>query len=82
MSKIDKALERLRNNPKSVRFDDLDTLLLRLGFRKRQKGSHAFYTRGGLRIGVPHPHNQPYVLPVYVKQVIALLDELDEDDED
>lgn len=43
MSKWQKELQRMRENPKNVRFDDIDGLLLGLGFEKRMKGSHAVY---------------------------------------
>ncbi len=83
MSKKDKLLAKIRKNPKSVRFEDLDAILARLGFQKRQKGSHATYTRQGLPpLTIPHPHRQPFVVPVYVKQFLAVIDELEDDDEE
>lgn len=82
MSKADKALAKIRHAPQAVRFDEIDVNLKRLGFTKRQKGSHAFYTLGNLRFGMPVPHSYTHVLPKYVKQFLALMDELsDEDDE-
>lgn len=82
MSKADKALVKIRNSPKAVRFEDIDAILKRFGFTKRQKGSHAFYKLGNLRFGMPEPHSHTHVLPVYVKQFLALMDELSvEDDE-
>jgi hypothetical protein len=81
MSKAAKALAKIRNNPKVVRFDEIDRILISLGFKKRQKGSHAFYTLGTLRFGLPQPHATPHVLPVYVKQFLALMDELLDDDD-
>lgn len=79
MSQREKALARWGNNPRTVRFEEIDALLLSLGFDKRQRGSHAFYTRGEHRIGVPF--RRPYVGAVYVKQLLALLDELPDLDE-
>lgn len=78
MSKKDKALDRLRGNPKNVRFEEIDTILLRLGFEKRQRGtSHAVYTlKGKGRITIPF--RQPFILPAYVKEVVKLIDELDD----
>jgi predicted RNA binding protein YcfA (HicA-like mRNA interferase family) len=78
MSKKDKALEKLRESPKSIRFEEIDTILLRLGFEKRQRGtSHAVYTlKGKGRIVIPF--RQPFILAVYVKEVIKLIDELDD----
>lgn len=76
MSKKDKLLSRIRQNPKQVRFDELDNILLQLGFRKRQQGSHATYNRGGLRITIPY--RQPFVLPIYVKEFLTVIDSLEE----
>jgi predicted RNA binding protein YcfA (HicA-like mRNA interferase family) len=76
MSKQEKRLQRIRQNPKNVRFDDMDALLLSLGFEKRQRGSHATYVlRGQGRITIPF--RKPFVLPVYVKEVLKLLDEME-----
>jgi predicted RNA binding protein YcfA (HicA-like mRNA interferase family) len=75
MSKQEKLLQRLRQNPKNVRFDDIDTLLSGLGFEKRQSGSHVTYvsTEYG-RITIPF--RKPFILPVYVKEVLKLLEEV------
>jgi len=54
MSKREKLLEKLRQNPKNVRFDDIDTLLSGLGFEKRQRGSHVTFSQKACgRITVP-----------------------------
>ena len=78
MSKKEKALDRLRENPKNVRFEEMDTILLGLGFEKRQRGtSHVVYIlKGKGRITIPF--RQPFILAVYVKEVIKLIDELDD----
>lgn len=81
MSKVDKALAKIRSNPKAVRFDEIDHILIRLGFTKRQRGSHAFYTFGNLRLAIPEPHPSKHVLPVYVKQFLALMDEFPDEAE-
>ena len=82
MSKKAKLLQKLRQNPKNVRFDDIDKLLLGLGFDKRQRGSsHIVYTISG-QPPLTIPYRKPFILPVYVKQVLELLDELLEDDID
>jgi len=65
MSKHEKLLQRFRNNPKAVRFEEIDALLLRLGFDKRQSGSHATYTFGQHLITVPF--RKPFILPIYVR---------------
>jgi len=76
MVRKEKLLAKIRQNPKNVRFQDIDKLLLSLGFEKRQRGSHATYVlKGQGRITIPF--RKPFILPVYVKEVLKLVDELD-----
>ncbi len=74
MTKADKRIRKMRQNPKNVRFDDMDAVLLALGFQKRQRGSHAVYTLNQWRITIPA--RKPFILPVYVKELLGLLDEI------
>jgi predicted RNA binding protein YcfA (HicA-like mRNA interferase family) len=76
MSKRDKLRRKLRNNPKGVKFSELETLLLRFGFiLMRIAGSHHIFR---------HPENAKLVIPVhgntvkpeYVNTVIETLDVL------
>jgi len=63
MSKLEKLLQKIKNNPKQVRFEELDKILTRAGFEKRQpKGgsSHYYYTKGALKVSIPY--RQPYIL--------------------
>jgi predicted RNA binding protein YcfA (HicA-like mRNA interferase family) len=76
VSRFDKRLERLRRNPKNVRFEELDVLLRSLGFEGRQKGSHMTYTNGRHQITVPI--HKPFIKPIYIKLVLQLLDELED----
>ena len=74
MSKQEKLLEKLRRNPKNVRFEDIDTLPAGLGFEKRQRGSHVTFSLNACgRITVPV--KKPFILPVYVREVLDLLEE-------
>ena len=76
MNKKEKLLKKIRQNPKNVRFKDVDKLLLSLGFEKWQRGSHATYVlkkQGRITI----PFQKPFILPIYVKEVLKLLDEMD-----
>jgi len=55
MSKREKLLEKIRNNPRNVRFDDLDSILIEYGFVRRQSGkgtSHYVYKLGEQKIVV------------------------------
>lgn len=81
MTKRDKLIERMRRNPRSIRFDEIETLLLSLGFVKRRKGSsHAVFTLRSYQVVVPF--RKPAVKPVYVQLVLALLDEIEGLNED
>ena len=81
MSKLEKLLQRIINNPKTVRFNEMDKLLLRAGFRKRQSGkgtSHFVYTKNGDQISIPY--DDPYIKQIYVKKAIELIGDYFEDD--
>jgi predicted RNA binding protein YcfA (HicA-like mRNA interferase family) len=78
MGKWEKNLAKLRQNPKHVRFDDLEKILLKIGFVKRQdKTSHAVFMMGKNRMTIPKPHGTPFVKEFYIrKQVIPMLEAL------
>lgn len=79
MSKSEKLLEKIRNNPKAVSFDDLDKVLRGYGFVRRQLrsgSSHHYYTFGALTLSVPY--KRPYVREIYVKQALALIEQATE----
>jgi hypothetical protein len=81
MTKKEKALARIRQNPKHVRFEELETILLRLGFKKRQDGtSHAIFIFGRHIINVPK--RKPFVKPFYVGLVLKALDTISELEDD
>jgi len=79
MTRREKLLERFRKNDKNVRFDEIDGLLISLGFERRSSGSHFVYRMEKIRITIPQ--RKPFILPVYVKNVLRIIDELLEDDE-
>lgn len=77
MSQLEKLLEKIKRNPKTVRFEELDKVLRRAGFTRSQPGSgssHYVYRKGSLKLVVPY--RQPYVLQAYVVQAIKLLEEI------
>ncbi|MFO7633093.1 MAG: hypothetical protein R6W76_11160 [Caldilinea sp.] len=81
MPKAEKLLAKIRNNPKTVSFDDLDKVLRDCGFSRRQsnKGtSHYYYTYGTFMLSVPY--KRPHVKEIYVKQALAYIDQIVEDD--
>ena len=74
MSRLRKLYERALRNPGSVRFDELDRLLRRWGFEKRQPGGgsrHYLYSLGGITLTVPR--HGAVIKPVYVRRVMEAL---------
>lgn len=77
MSKKEKLLKKIRNNPRVVRFEELDKILIGVGFERSQpKGgsSHYTYTLEDKLITIPY--KRPHVKVVYVKAVIRILEDL------
>ena len=65
MTKKTKLLQKIKNNPKVVSFNDLDGLLSGYGFTSRTPrsgSSHRVYTLGRHQISVPY--RRPYVKEV------------------
>ena len=81
MTKKEKVLQKLRQNPKHVRFEELETILLGLGFQKRQDGtSHAMFTLGEHILNIPKL--KPFVKPKYVGLALKVLDEIEMEDQE
>lgn len=78
MSKREKRLERIRQNPNSVSLDDLRRVLEDFGFEHRNtSGSHFTfsYTIGSETKLFTVPFNRP-IKPIYVKQALKLIDRM------
>ncbi|OGD86778.1 hypothetical protein A2164_02885 [Candidatus Curtissbacteria bacterium RBG_13_35_7] len=74
MTKREKRLRKIFQNPKTVPFKEFDTVLRNTGFKVRQSKSgtsHHIYTRKDIQISVPF--KRPYVKEVYVKRVLELI---------
>lgn len=74
MSKREKRLNKLFQNPKIVTFKELDRVLKDSGFDMRQPSSgssHYIYTKENIQISVPF--KRPYVKEIYVKRVLELI---------
>lgn len=68
---------RVAQHPRSVSFDELRHLLEAYGWElDRVRGSHHIFKRGSQTLTVPH--RRPHVLPVYVREVLALIAGLDD----
>jgi predicted RNA binding protein YcfA (HicA-like mRNA interferase family) len=79
MSKKDKLRRRLRNNPKGVKYSEIETLLLRFGFRlSRVTGSHHIFVYGdeSSATNVIIPVHGNTVRAIYVKDALTIIDEL------
>ncbi len=80
MTKREKRIKKLFQNPKTVSFKELDKVLKDSGFKLRQPGSgssHYVYTKGEVQISVPF--RRPFVKEVYAKRVLELLGEENEE---
>ena len=48
MSRVEKLLRRVLGQPRDLRFEELEGILLRCGYvRDRTRGSHAIFTKAG-----------------------------------
>ena len=77
MSKVRKEIERMRNNLRDWRIEDIKTIADRMNIDYRQPGtSHVtFRTKSGKKLTIPA--HKP-IKPIYVKQFLELVDELEE----
>lgn len=78
MSQLEKLYQRALARPGSVRWSELDKLLQRFGFSRRQPGggsSHYVYTRGPTQLVVPKSGSDA-VKAMYVRRVMDALDRL------
>ena len=72
MAKRDKRLQKARNNPKGVSFDDLRGILENHGFNlDHATGSHHIFEHEDTGDTLSIPSHDKTVKPVYVKQVLV-----------
>ena len=79
MSKRDKLLKSMRNNPKNVKFETIQNVLLNHGFNEITPGggsSHYTYSKGSYRVTVVK--DKP-VNSIYIKKAIEIIDLLEEE---
>ena len=76
MSRDDKIIRKMKQSPRSVRFEELEALLTRLGFEGTQRGSHVQFRRGdGMRFSIVKPHGgRKTVNQNAIKDIIERLD--------
>lgn len=77
MGKLEKLIERLKSQPKDFTFDEMQTLLIALGFEFSNKGktsgSRVKFTKDEVFIILHKPHPRKELLSYQIKQVIDTL---------
>ena len=84
LTKLDKLYEQMVNNPKDVNFDDLDKLLKRYGFQRRQPrggSSHYSYSHPDLQDVLTIPKARP-IKAIYVKAALDAIRKIEADRSD
>ena len=75
MSKTEKTISRMRNNPQGWTIDNLKTLAQRYGIAWRQPGtSHVTFSYLGVA-PLTVPSHKP-IKPIYVKRFLEMLDQI------
>ena len=75
MTRREKLLAAIRNNPKDVRFTDACKAAEAIGFaRAGGKGSHVAYARAGEPTILNFQNRNGYVPPYQARQLIEMLD--------
>jgi hypothetical protein len=80
MTKVEKILARMRNNPRDWNIEDLKALALRHGVDWRQPGtSHVTFTAHGI-VPLTVPAHKP-LKPIYVTRFVEMIDRIGNSDE-
>jgi hypothetical protein len=75
MTRRDKLIEQIQNNPRDVRFDDACRVAQMLGFvHSGGKGRHRAYTRPGEPAGLNFQDNKGKIPTYQAKQLIAMIE--------
>ena len=75
MTRRDKLIERIRNNPKAVRFEDACKLAQQLGFiHEGGKGSHRVFKRPGEPQQLNFQDRGGYIPPYQARQLLVMLE--------
>ena len=78
MSKAEKLLNKMRANPRDWRLDSIETVANRFNISIRKSdGSHVVLSHPESAMVVTIPAHRP-VKPVYIRQLLALIDEIAE----
>ena len=74
MSKKEKLLEAIKNNPKNVSFENLKKILETIGYEGLNNGGSHYVFRKNNSLSLTIPYKKP-VKVIYVKQVIKIIEE-------
>lgn len=78
MTAADKTLDKMKNNLRDWRIDDLLTVAERYGIEVRNSGgSHHIFSATGIAESLCVPAHRP-VKPVYVKRFVAMIESIKE----
>ena len=80
MSKIEKEIERLKSKPKDYTYEELKSLLNKIGFFENNKGKTTgsgveFKNIEGKKIILHKPHPSNIIKPYIIKMVLKSLEE-------
>lgn len=79
MGKLEKLIERIKSNPKDFTFEEMQSLLVALGFELSNKGktsgSRVKFFKGNVCIILHKPHPRKELLTYQIKQIIETLSE-------
>jgi len=79
MTKNQKLLESIRNNPKAVRFSNACRIARQLGFvHTGGKGSHQVFKRTGEPIQLNFQNRSGYILPYQAQQLITMIEKYED----
>lgn len=73
---MEKLIHKMKNNPKNVRFSELERLIFKAGYElARVKGSHHVYVKEDKILTIIKPHGgRKFCHPQDVRDVLKLLE--------
>lgn len=74
MSKKDKLIKAMKNNPKNILFEDIKKLLEDYGYVCHNSGGSHFVFRKENTVSIVIPYHKP-IKAIYVKHVLEILGE-------
>lgn len=75
MTKKEKLIDRIRNNPKGVRFEDACKLAMLYGFEEKGgKGSHRVFAKKGVKEIINFQNVGGEAKPYQVRQLLMIIE--------